>query len=89
MIGEPPSNMRITDRGERDRWQHANTEIELTETADKIISTVRVLRKLAEHDTEDKVCAAAVAALEDTTDYLDDVITALNDGRLAEPGDAG
>ena len=89
MIGEPPSNMRITDRGERDRWRQSNIVSDLTDDANGISDAIAILQRLAGHDTEDGVCAAAVAALEDTTGYLDDVIAALNDGRLAEPGDAG
>jgi hypothetical protein len=81
--------MRITDRSERDRWRQSNIVSDLTDDANGISDAIAILRKPAEHDTDDKVCAAAVAALEDTTGYLDDVITALNDGRLAEPGEAG
>jgi len=86
----PPSNMRLTGRAERDRWRQSNIVSDLTDDANGISDAIAILRKLAEHDTDDKVCAAAVSALEDTTDYLDDVITALSDGRLTEvAGDEG
>jgi hypothetical protein len=88
-IGEPPSNMRITDRGERDRWQHANVVTDLTEAANGIQNAMRILRKLAERDTVDCVCGGALLALDDAGDHLDDVLTALEDGRLTGPGDAG
>lgn len=87
MISEPPSNMRLTNRGERDRWKHANVVTDLTETAAKIDDAMTTLKVLAEHDTVDCVCGGAIVALSDAGDHLDDVLTALEDGRLAEAGD--
>ena len=86
---EPRSNMTITDRHGLARYRRDNIVTALTDTANGISYAIRILKDLAVHDTGDKVCGEALSALGDVTDYLDDVITALNDGRLAEPGDAG
>jgi hypothetical protein len=61
---------------------------ELAETAAGIDRAMRILRKLAERDTVDCVCGGAIMALDDAQDHLDDVIIALEDGRLAG-GEAG
>jgi hypothetical protein len=61
-----------------------SAEIDLTETSNSISYAIAVLKELKRHDTEDKVCGEAQAALGDAADYLEDVITALADGRLAE-----
>jgi len=82
MIGEPPSNMRLTDRGGLDQYRRDTTVAELTETGCSISWAITILRKLAEHDTVDVVCGGAIMALDDAQDHLDDVITALADGRL-------
>jgi hypothetical protein len=85
--GAPRSNMEITDSAGLARYRRACIVTDLTEAARVNSAAVWILRELAEHDTEDKVCAAAVAAMEDTTSYLADVLTALGDGRLTEAGD--
>ena len=86
---EPRSNMTITDRHGLARYRRDGIVTALTDTANGISYAIRILKDLAASDTEDGVCGEALGALGDVTDYLDDVITALNDGRLAEPGDAG
>lgn len=89
MIGEPPSNMRLTGRGERDQYRQASVVSDLTEAANGISDAIAIVHGLAAHDTWDKVCAEAVSALEDAGDHLGDVLTALADGRLTEAGDGG
>jgi hypothetical protein len=56
---------------------------ELAEAAARIDRAITILRKLAERDTVDCVCGGAIMALDDAQDHLDDVLTALGDGRLA------
>jgi hypothetical protein len=88
-VTEPRSNMTLTDHHGLARYRRDEAVNALVETANRISDAMTVLTWLARHDTEDKVCGEALSALEDDAGYLDDVITALNDGRLAEPGDAG
>ena len=61
-----------------------SAEIDLTETSNAISDAIRILKELKHHDTDDKVCGEAIPALDDAADHLEDVITALADGRLAE-----
>ena len=88
MICDPRSNVEITDQAGMDRYRRDTAVAELTETGCSISCAITILRKLAEHDTVDVVCGGAIMALDDAQDHLDDVITALRDGRL-EAGEAG
>jgi hypothetical protein len=81
--------MEITDRAGLARYRRDEAVNALVETANRISDAMTILTWLARHDTEDKVCAEALSALQDAADHLDDVLTALEDGCLAEPGDAG
>jgi hypothetical protein len=86
---EPRSNMTITDRHGLARYRRDNIVTALTDTANGISYAIRILKDLAGHDTENCVAGGASLALQDAADHLDDVLTALEDGCLAEPGDAG
>jgi hypothetical protein len=70
-----------------------SAEIELSEVASQIAHGRQVLRELvaAGLDTWDSVCSSARQALGDAEIHLGDVLSALADGRIAEPagGDGG
>jgi hypothetical protein len=88
-MSEPRSNMEITDRAGLARYRRDCAVTDLTGTVTSIECAIAILRKLAERDTVDLVCGGAIVALDDAGDHLDDVLTALEDGRLTEAGEGG
>ena len=82
MIAKPRSNVEITDQAGMDRYRRDTAVAEFAETVARMACAMTRLKVLAERDTVDCVAGGAIMALDDAQDHLNDVITALGDGRL-------
>jgi hypothetical protein len=82
MSAEPPSNVTLTDRAGLEKWQRDTAATGLAALSARISDAGPVLRELAAHDTVDCVAGGAIMALWAAGECLDDVVTALGDGRL-------
>lgn len=61
-----------------------SAETQLIEVANVIEDGLRVLKKLMEHDTYDRIADDAWETLDDAQSCLDVVLQALSEGRLEE-----
>lgn len=58
----------------------------LNRLASEISDGLRTLKELERHDTEDRLCGAAIGALEDAEPYIQAAIWALAEGEFTPVG---